>query len=103
EALIGRGDITIDEAEQVLRDYQERLEKVFRETRESEAPTEAPMTVPTYPDKPEGEPSTATSTEVLKQIADAYVTPPDGFTVHPKVLPQLQRRAGMLTEGQMDW
>src|SRR5690625_2694224 len=103
EALIGRGDITIDEAEQVLRDYQERLEKVFRETHESEAPTEAPMTVPTYPDKHEGEPSTATTTEVLKQIADTYVTPPEGFTVHPKVLPQLQRRAGMLTEGRMDW
>ena len=32
EALVGRGDITQDEAEQALRDYQERLERVFAET-----------------------------------------------------------------------
>ncbi|MDI3279724.1 thiamine pyrophosphate-dependent enzyme, partial [Arthrobacter sp. AL08] len=32
EALIGRGDITEEEAEQLLRDYQERLERVFAET-----------------------------------------------------------------------
>ena len=29
EALIGRGDITFDEAEQALRDYQQELERVF--------------------------------------------------------------------------
>ena len=42
EALIGRGDITVEEAEGALRDYQEQLEKVFRETREAaEAADEA--------------------------------------------------------------
>ena len=35
EALIGRGDISLEEAEQALRDYQERLEKVFVETRDA--------------------------------------------------------------------
>ena len=44
-------------------------------------------------DKPQGEAVTAVVPEVLKRIADAYVTPPEGFTVHPKVMPQLQRRA----------
>ncbi|MGZ4464617.1 MAG: multifunctional oxoglutarate decarboxylase/oxoglutarate dehydrogenase thiamine pyrophosphate-binding subunit/dihydrolipoyllysine-residue succinyltransferase subunit, partial [Nocardioides sp.] len=34
ESLIGRGDITIEEAEQVLRDYQQQLERVFTEVRE---------------------------------------------------------------------
>ena len=29
EALIGRGDITVEEAEEVLRDYQSQLESVF--------------------------------------------------------------------------
>ena len=33
EALIGRGDITFEEAEQALRDYQQQLERVFAETR----------------------------------------------------------------------
>ncbi|MCK5940630.1 MAG: multifunctional oxoglutarate decarboxylase/oxoglutarate dehydrogenase thiamine pyrophosphate-binding subunit/dihydrolipoyllysine-residue succinyltransferase subunit, partial [Planctomycetes bacterium] len=30
-------------------------------------------------------------------------TPPEGFTVHPKVMPQLQRRAKAITEGPIDW
>ncbi|QBX57626.1 multifunctional oxoglutarate decarboxylase/oxoglutarate dehydrogenase thiamine pyrophosphate-binding subunit/dihydrolipoyllysine-residue succinyltransferase subunit [Nocardioides seonyuensis] len=104
ESLIGRGDITIEEAEQVLRDYQQQLERVFTEVREasSEAPIEW-TTVPDYPDKPAGEFSTAVTPEVLKRISDAYVTPPEGFTVHPKVMPQLQRRSAAITEGPIDW
>ncbi len=35
EALIGRGDITIDEAEQALRDYQQELERAFTETHDA--------------------------------------------------------------------
>ena len=37
EALIGRGDITVEEAEGALRDYQEQLERVFAETKEATA------------------------------------------------------------------
>src|SRR6185312_10418013 len=33
ESLIGRGDISVEEAEQALRDYQAQLERVFTETR----------------------------------------------------------------------
>ena len=104
ESLIGRGDITIEEAEQVLKDYQQQLERVFTEVREasSEALTEW-TTVPDYPDKPAGEFSTAVTPEVLKRIADSYTTPPDNFTVHPKVMPQLQRRAAAITDGPIDW
>jgi 2-oxoglutarate dehydrogenase E1 component len=104
ESLIGRGDITVEEAEQVLRDYQQQLERVFTEVREasSEAPTEW-TTVPDYPEKPAGEFSTAVTPEVLKRISDAYTTPPESFTVHPKVMPQLQRRAAAITEGPIDW
>lgn len=103
ESLIGRGDITIEEAEQVIRDYQAQLERVFTEVREADATPTSWTTVPDYPDKPEGEAQTAVSFETLKAIADAYVTPPDGFTVHPKVMPQLQRRAAAITDGPIDW
>ncbi len=37
ESLIGRGDITIEEAEQVLADYQQQLERVFTEVREADS------------------------------------------------------------------
>ena len=103
ESLIGRGDITIEEAEQVLADYQARLERVFTEVRDADKQPEAWETVPAYPVKPSGEAETAVTTEALKRIADAYVTPPEGFTVHPKVMPQLQRRATSITEGGIDW
>ncbi len=104
ESLIGRGDITIDEAEQVLKDYQQQLERVFTEVREASSDAVSEWTtVPDYPDKPAGDTATAVSQEVLKRIADAYITPPDGFTVHPKVMPQLQRRAAAIADGPIDW
>ncbi|MGB0101330.1 MAG: thiamine pyrophosphate-dependent enzyme, partial [Nocardioides sp.] len=103
ESLIGRGDITIEEAEQVLRDYQQQLERVFTEVREASSQPSEWTTVPDYPDKPTGETATAVTGEVMKRIADAYVTPPNGFTVHPKVMPQLQRRSAAIADGPIDW
>ena len=42
EALIGRGDISQEDAEAALRDYQQQLERVFLETKEAiKAPTTA--------------------------------------------------------------
>jgi 2-oxoglutarate dehydrogenase E1 component len=106
EALIGRGDITVEEAEQAFKDYQQQLERVFAEVRDAKSTThDEYVTVPEYPKKhgASGGDETAISREVLKRIADAHVNAPDGFTVHPKVLPQLQRRAAAITAGPIDW
>ena len=110
ESLIGRGDISVEEAEQALRDYQGQLERVFTETREAigqshdqgtgegiEPPAEQSSTVGT-PGR-----ATAVPLEVVKAIADAHVALPDGFTVHPKLMPLLQKRAAMASEGGIDW
>ncbi|MET9143098.1 multifunctional oxoglutarate decarboxylase/oxoglutarate dehydrogenase thiamine pyrophosphate-binding subunit/dihydrolipoyllysine-residue succinyltransferase subunit [Streptomyces sp. NPDC004042] len=102
ESLIGRGDITLEEAEQALQDYQGQLEKVFTEVREA---TSQPA-VPQSPDPQAGFPvrvSTAISAEVVKRIAESQVNIPDHFTVHPRLLPQLQRRAAMVEDGTIDW
>jgi multifunctional 2-oxoglutarate metabolism enzyme len=103
ESLIGRGDITIEEAEQVLKDYQQQLERVFTEVREADSQPTEWTTVPDYPEKSVGTAQTAVTPEVMKRIADAYVTPPEGFTVHPKVMPQLQRRSNAIADGPIDW
>ncbi len=103
ESLIGRGDITLEEAEQVLKDYQQQLERVFTEVREATSVPESWTTVPDYPEKSHEDFTTAIPMETIKRIADAYVSAPDGFTVHPKVLPQLQKRAAAMTEGPIDW
>jgi 2-oxoglutarate dehydrogenase E1 component len=110
ESLIGRGDISVEEAEQALRDYQGQLERVFSETREAiassqdegtgegiEPPAEQSSSVGA------GARPTAVPLEVVKRIADAHVALPEGFTVHPKLMPLLQRRAAMASEGGIDW
>ena len=103
ESLIGRGDITVEEAEQVLRDYKQQLERVFTEVREATQAPEEWTTVPDYPEKRGVEEATAIPEEFLKRISDAHVNAPEGFTVHPKVAPQLQRRAAAITDGPIDW
>ncbi|MFI2414597.1 multifunctional oxoglutarate decarboxylase/oxoglutarate dehydrogenase thiamine pyrophosphate-binding subunit/dihydrolipoyllysine-residue succinyltransferase subunit [Streptomyces sp. NPDC018947] len=102
ESLIGRGDITLEEAEQALQDYQGQLEKVFTEVREA---TSQPSAV--EPSDPQAEfpvaVNTAVSAEVVKRIAESQVNIPDHITVHPRLLPQLQRRAAMVEDGTIDW
>jgi 2-oxoglutarate dehydrogenase E1 component len=104
EALVGRGDITLEEAEAALADYQTQLEHNFAEVKQVASDPDYART-PDYPEKPEhsGELVTAVTPETLKAIADAYTNVPEGFTVHPKVLPQLQRRAASITAGPIDW
>ncbi|MET9254391.1 multifunctional oxoglutarate decarboxylase/oxoglutarate dehydrogenase thiamine pyrophosphate-binding subunit/dihydrolipoyllysine-residue succinyltransferase subunit [Streptomyces sp. NPDC003717] len=102
ESLIGRGDITLEEAEQALQDYQGQLEKVFTEVREA---TSQPGSVASS--DPQAEfpvaVNTAVSSEVVKRIAESQVNIPDHVTVHPRLLPQLQRRAAMVEDGTIDW
>ncbi|MBV9097037.1 MAG: multifunctional oxoglutarate decarboxylase/oxoglutarate dehydrogenase thiamine pyrophosphate-binding subunit/dihydrolipoyllysine-residue succinyltransferase subunit [Frankiaceae bacterium] len=100
ESLIGRGDITVEEAEQALRDYQEQLERVFAETRD--VSTSAPAEF-TPEQSTERTADTAVSVEVLKRIGESQINVPDGFTVHPRLLPQLQKRAQMVSDGGIDW
>ncbi len=110
ESLIGRGDISVEEAEQALRDYQGQLERVFTETRDAIASSQDEGTGQGIEPPAEQTASvsaavrpTAVDLEVVKRIADAFVALPDGFTVHPKLMPLLQRRAAMASEGGIDW
>ena len=106
EALIGRGDITVEDAEAVMTRFQQRLESVFKEVRDPGLPAKRRWTTTgcrcTRP-RPAAKHGTAITIETLKKIADAHTTFPDGFTVHPKVMPQLQRRAAAITQGPIDW
>lgn len=102
EALVGRGDITLEEAEAALADYQSQLEANFADVRDDVEESGYSRT-PDYPDKPSAKLETAVSPETMKAVADAYTNVPEGFTVHPKVWPQLQRRAQSITAGPIDW
>jgi multifunctional 2-oxoglutarate metabolism enzyme len=95
----------VEDAEAVMSRFQKRLESVFTEVRDVQAPStsEVYTPVPAYPSKSAAKHGTAITIEMLKKIADAHTTFPDGFTVHPKVMPQLQRRAAAITQGPIDW
>ncbi|MFF0171588.1 multifunctional oxoglutarate decarboxylase/oxoglutarate dehydrogenase thiamine pyrophosphate-binding subunit/dihydrolipoyllysine-residue succinyltransferase subunit [Micromonospora profundi] len=102
EELIGRGDITVEDAEELLRDYQAQLEKVFKATRDAAA---APRQLnrPRREEEPEPQVDTATDVSVVKAVGDAHVNLPEGFTPHKRIQQLLDRRAKMSVDGNIDW
>lgn len=115
EALIGRGDITVEEAEQALREYQEQLERAFAETRETpsgggdrghdgpDAPGGLERPTAQQDDSVTEVHETAVSPDVLARIGAAHVSPPEEFTIHPKLRALLEKREQMSREGGVDW
>ena len=101
ESLIGRGDITPDEAEKLARDYQVQLEQVYASVanyEEEHDPNFQPPIVPNAEDVP-----TFISEPLIREIAATQVAVPEGFNVHPKLLPQLQKRAESINDATIDW
>ncbi len=118
ESLIGRGDITLDEAEQALRHFQEQLERVFQETRaahdghdghaheafaseSADIQREGQRTL--VPQQPAYEVATAITRDQVDTVVRSQLEMPEDFTVHPRLAPQLKRRADMIREDSIDW
>ena len=121
ESLIGRGDITVEDAEAALRDYQQQLERVFVETKaalkeadqqaadasysgtdvEGHTGLEPPRAQAPHADATtHSSTDTAISPEMLQRLGDAFVDIPDGFTVHPKLRQMLEKRAASVARGR---
>ncbi|RVW06085.1 multifunctional oxoglutarate decarboxylase/oxoglutarate dehydrogenase thiamine pyrophosphate-binding subunit/dihydrolipoyllysine-residue succinyltransferase subunit [Rhodococcus spongiicola] len=103
EALIGRSDISLKEAEDALRDYQGQLERVFNEVRELEKFNPEPSESVELDQTPPARLTTAVDTAALERIGDAFVNVPEGFMVHPRVKPVIEKRREMSREGHIDW
>ncbi|MFN8172279.1 MAG: multifunctional oxoglutarate decarboxylase/oxoglutarate dehydrogenase thiamine pyrophosphate-binding subunit/dihydrolipoyllysine-residue succinyltransferase subunit [Candidatus Nanopelagicales bacterium] len=112
ESLIGRGDITLEEAETALRHFQEQLERIFQETRsddgvaefsasKADIVTEGQRTL--EPQLPAAEIETAITQEQIDTVIASQLTMPESFTLHPRLRPQLERRATMVAEDAIDW
>ncbi len=98
ESLIGRGDISLKEAEDALRDYQGQLERVFNEVRELEKYTPEPSESVELDQVLPTKLKTSVDESVLERIGDAFVNVPEGFTVHPRVKPVIEKRREMSRE-----
>ena len=106
EALIGRGDITVEDAEAVMTRFQQRLEIGLQGGPRGASAAQGHGI----------QPRAGVPEEVGRQARHrhqhgdaeedrrrAHHVPGSGFTVHPKVMPQLQRRAAAITQGPIDW
>jgi 2-oxoglutarate dehydrogenase E1 component len=101
EALIGRGDISVEQADELSREYQAQLEAVFAEVHNIE-----PEVDPNFKAPVAANPETLVSSideATARKIAATQIAVPEGFNVHPKLLPQLQKRVEMLNDGTIDW
>jgi multifunctional 2-oxoglutarate metabolism enzyme len=104
ESLVKRGDITLDEAEHALDDFQAKLQQALDSTR-SHAPAAGVKAQP--PPKPVGclpRVETGVDRATIDRIYNVLSTPPEGFELHPKLARQFDARTKMFKQdGQVDW
>ncbi|MGI8576160.1 MAG: multifunctional oxoglutarate decarboxylase/oxoglutarate dehydrogenase thiamine pyrophosphate-binding subunit/dihydrolipoyllysine-residue succinyltransferase subunit [Egibacteraceae bacterium] len=102
EELVNRGDLTLDEAEQALDDFRDRLEGALEEMREAAPPSEPVAAEPEISGVlPHVE--TGVERDRLAQVVTAITSWPDDFTPHPKLAKQLERRRELLDSDAVDW
>ena len=131
-ALVGRGDITPQEAQEIAKSYQEELERVFTEARiqvtggtgsdDAGDATDTSTQDLSDPTKVGVPPSSleiphsqragtgmmlgwtsAVPRDVVERIGDAQVAWPESFTVHPKLQAMLSKRREATRKGGIDW
>ncbi|HEX2266955.1 MAG TPA: multifunctional oxoglutarate decarboxylase/oxoglutarate dehydrogenase thiamine pyrophosphate-binding subunit/dihydrolipoyllysine-residue succinyltransferase subunit, partial [Actinomycetota bacterium] len=103
EALVNNGDITVEEAEAALEDYRKRLEQAFDETKATAPPPAKVELTPPEPAAVRPAVETGVDRETLDRILRAVTSWPEGFTPHPKLAKQLERRRDLLEKDRVDW
>ncbi|MCB0719292.1 MAG: multifunctional oxoglutarate decarboxylase/oxoglutarate dehydrogenase thiamine pyrophosphate-binding subunit/dihydrolipoyllysine-residue succinyltransferase subunit [Bacteroidetes bacterium] len=108
EALLSRGDLKPEEAEQMLDDYRARLQTAFDETKElAEKDPEnvlARLRQRVESQKVEYVDGTAVGEDVLSAVTGAIHKIPSWFNAHPKLVRQFDRRlSGYNSDGKIDW
>ena len=103
DSLVGRKDITQEEADQAYADFQARMQTALDETRTLsssgvfEPPNADDIGLPFDPI------ATGVDRATLDAIADATHSWPADFQPHPKLARQLEARAGSYAGGEVDW
>ncbi len=102
ESLVKRGELTLDEAEQALADFQGKLQQSLDAARESApAPVKAAKPPAAHGVLPHVDTGVARRTlDTIFQHLTAY---PEGFSPHPKLARQFDVRAKAYADGEVDW
>ncbi|MBV9661414.1 MAG: multifunctional oxoglutarate decarboxylase/oxoglutarate dehydrogenase thiamine pyrophosphate-binding subunit/dihydrolipoyllysine-residue succinyltransferase subunit [Acidimicrobiales bacterium] len=103
ELLVRRGDIDLEQAEDVLKDFSGRLQAALDETRASAPPK--PTSLPPVPEPAPLAPviETGVPQPELEKIVSALATFPPGFVLHPKLVKVFDTRARLWESGEADW
>jgi 2-oxoglutarate dehydrogenase E1 component len=91
----GEADAMVGEVDAELKEAHERLKASFGAEREAHDGS--------IPFSTDVEVETAVSEERLRTLNAELLRTPEGFTVHPKLAKQLERRTTALDEGGIDW
>jgi multifunctional 2-oxoglutarate metabolism enzyme len=112
DQLVRRGDMSLEEAEEVVEDFKARLDAAFAETHPS-APPDADrsaggLDAPREGDAPARRPpadsaTTRVAPTVLTRVLDRLTSRPDEFSVHPKLERILQAHRVAFESDQVDW
>jgi 2-oxoglutarate dehydrogenase E1 component len=104
ESLVKRGQMSLEEAEQALDDFRQRLQQALDETRQSAPPAslkaaEPPASVGVLPHI-----ETGVDRAVLDRVYDRLSQWPEDFHPHPKLAKQFETRDKMVRDqGEVDW
>ena len=103
EALVKRGELSVEEAEGALADFHQKLQSALDETR-SHAPEPVKAAKPPKPMGVRPQVATGVPQPTLDAIFDHFTAYPEGFTPHPKLVRQFDTRAKMYHEqGEVEW
>jgi len=86
------------QAEQSMREAHERLKALFEQLESGGQGTDGSIPIEARADV-----MTAVPADTLRALNVELISVPDDFTVHPKLLKQLERRIAALDEGGIDW
>ncbi len=103
EALLNRGELTLEEAEESFEAFRTRLQEAFEETKGAAPPETRRAAAPPGPSGVLRPVETGVPRERLEQVHRAVTSFPVGFEPHPKLRKQLEKRADMLERDAVDW
>jgi 2-oxoglutarate decarboxylase len=102
EGLVNKGELPLEEAEQALQAFSDRLRQAYDETRE-----QRPDVPRIERRRPEPVSPTALETGVprerLAEVTECLTRVPEGFGIHPKLERWLDQRRTALDRDEIDW
>jgi 2-oxoglutarate dehydrogenase E1 component len=102
DELVAEGVLSEDDAAALQREVETRLKEAHQRLKDSFAQASV-ATEGRIPRGSSTEVVTAVAAERLRELDRELATAPEGFTIHPKLARQLDRRPQALEQGGIDW